>query len=280
MRDLKFSSSARMLPQHLSEVSAAALKKHRYRAHWHQDAVDLRRSIRDLLPLSDRAHRCFPPPLAEPDRTAMPDTDDAAERPVASLRERKKALTHKTIADAAFDLVLTRGLDDVTVDQIADRAFVSPRTVSNYFSSKEAAVVASGDTPPIVLIAGMSERPADEPPLTSLREVLVENVRAWTPEQLDAIREKEQLIERFHALLPHRMAQYDELEDAIREVVAERSGVDPETAPFPRLIAGAATAVVKTAIRVWVNTDGDRRAIAELVEHGFHDLEAGLTPEH
>jgi len=208
----------------------------------------------------------------------MTDHDGAGFHAPTGLRERKKALTHKTIADAAFELALDRGLDDVTVDQIADRAFVSPRTVSNYFSSKEAAVVASGDTPPIVLLEGLADRPADEPPLVSLREVLAANVRAWTPEQLHAIREKELLVERFHALLPYRMAQYDELEDAIREVIAERSGVDPETAPFPRLIAGAATAVVKTAIRVWVNTDGDRRAISELVEHGFHDLEAGLIP--
>ena len=74
----------------------------------------------------------------------MPETNSPAdEQPQPGLRERKKALTHRTIADAAFTLTVEHGLEHVTIDQIADLAFVSPRTVSNYFMSKEAAVVAA-----------------------------------------------------------------------------------------------------------------------------------------
>ena len=73
----------------------------------------------------------------------MPETTPPAdEQPQPGLRERKKALTRRTIADAAFTLTSENGLDSVTIDQIADRAFVSPRTVSNYFPSKEAAIIA------------------------------------------------------------------------------------------------------------------------------------------
>ncbi|MCH1883731.1 TetR family transcriptional regulator [Agrococcus sp. ARC_14] len=210
----------------------------------------------------------------------MPDSPPAPdEQPQPGLRERKKALTRRTIADAAFSLSSEHGLESVTIDQIAERAFVSPRTVSNYFSSKEEAVVAAHNNEPVELLAGLAERPADEPPLQSLRAVLTGAIRSWSKEQMAALKAKDELIERHPALLPHRMAQFDALEDAIRVVVAERSDTDPETEAFPRLIAGAATAAVRTAIRVWDNVGGDANAIADLVDQAFVDLEAGLSPE-
>lgn len=195
------------------------------------------------------------------------------------LRERKKILTRQTIASAAFELTQEHGLEEVTIGHIADRAFVSPRTVSNYFHSKEAAIVAADDNEPVAMLVGFQERPADEPPLQSLRAVLAETVRGWSEEHLERLRAKEDLIDRYPSLLPHRMAQYDELEDAIRVVVAERTGADAETDAFARMMAGAASAAVKTAIRVWVNTHGDPDDLAVLVEHAFDDLEAGLNTE-
>lgn len=207
----------------------------------------------------------------------MPDTDPTPEE--LGLRERKKILTRQTIAGAAFELAQQRGLEDVTISQIADQAFVSPRTVSNYFHSKEAAIVAADDNDPISMLVGLEERPADEPPLQSLRAVLAGTVRGWSKEQLERLHAKEELIDRSPSLLPHRMAQYDELEDAIRVAIAERTGVDPETDAFARMMAGAASAAVKTAIRVWVNTGAKPEQLSDLVEHAFDDLESGLNPE-
>ncbi|WP_309105067.1 TetR/AcrR family transcriptional regulator [Microbacterium sp.] len=210
----------------------------------------------------------------------MPETtSNADEAPQLGLRERKKQLTHRTIADAAYSLTLEHGLDKVTIDQIADRAFVSPRTVSNYFTSKEAAVVAAHNNEPVELLEGLEERPTDESPLHSLSIVLTTAIRGWSKEQLQQLREKEALVDRYPTLLPHRMAQFDELEDAIRDAIAARTEADPDTAAFPRLVAGAAATAVKTAIRVWSNTDGDAGSIAELVEQAFEELEAGLSHE-
>ena len=109
--------------------------------------------------------------------------------------------------------------------------------------------------------------------------MLTDALRGLSAEQLEALRAKERMVDRYPTLVPHRMAQYDELESLIRTSIAERSGADPETDAFPRLIAGAATAAVKTAIRVWDNTDGEAGAIAELVDQAFLDLEAGLSSE-
>jgi AcrR family transcriptional regulator len=209
----------------------------------------------------------------------MPETYTPAEQPQLGLRERKKQLTRRTIADAAFTLASEHGLDSVTIDQIADRAFVSPRTVSNYFTSKEAAIIAAHNNAPIEMLAGLDERPADEAPLQSLRVVLTTAIRGWTKEQMAALKAKDDLVERFPTLMPHRMAQFEELEEAIRDAIAARTGADPETDAFPRLIAGAAATAVKTAIRMWDNTGGSADVIANLVDKSFADLEAGLSPE-
>ncbi|MCA5893267.1 TetR/AcrR family transcriptional regulator [Isoptericola sp. NEAU-Y5] len=60
------------------------------------------------------------------------------------LRERKKRARADTIVDAAQRLVLDRGLDAVTVEEIAAAAEISPRTFFNYFESKDDAVLGQG----------------------------------------------------------------------------------------------------------------------------------------
>jgi AcrR family transcriptional regulator len=55
------------------------------------------------------------------------------------LRQRKRTATFQALSRAAIDLALEAGgVDDLTIDAIADRANVSRRTFFNYFPSKEA----------------------------------------------------------------------------------------------------------------------------------------------
>lgn len=52
------------------------------------------------------------------------------------LRERKKRATHDRIVEAAFELFQAQGYAETTLQQIAVRADVALRTVSNYFPLK------------------------------------------------------------------------------------------------------------------------------------------------
>ncbi|ROP72515.1 TetR/AcrR family transcriptional regulator [Curtobacterium sp. PhB115] len=68
----------------------------------------------------------------------MPDT---ARTPELGLRDRKRIETRHRIAEAARSLALEQDIDHTTIEQIAARAEVSPRTFFNYFESKEDAVL-------------------------------------------------------------------------------------------------------------------------------------------
>ncbi len=66
---------------------------------------------------------------------------DTAPVPTMGLRDRKRLETRRRIAGAARSLALEHDLDRTTIEQIAARADVSPRTFFNYFESKEDAVL-------------------------------------------------------------------------------------------------------------------------------------------
>lgn len=55
-----------------------------------------------------------------------------------SLRERQKGLTRDAIVDGLAEAILDQGLHDFTVQDVADRAGVSHRTVYRHFPDREA----------------------------------------------------------------------------------------------------------------------------------------------
>ncbi len=66
----------------------------------------------------------------------------------SSLRSRKKAQSRHAIERAMLELVLERGYENVTVEDVCQRAEVSKKTFFNYFPSKDAAIRGGFDAIP------------------------------------------------------------------------------------------------------------------------------------
>jgi AcrR family transcriptional regulator len=192
------------------------------------------------------------------------------------LRERKKAETRQAIADAALALAVERGPAAITVDDIAAAAGVSPRTVFNYFATKEEAILGVDPERRRELLARLEDRPADEPPLTALRETM----RDSTGSNAGALawRTRARLARQHPQLQATYVASFTALEDELTAAIARRLGADPRRDPYPRLLV----AVALSAMRVAVDHAIERRQAdtsTEAVDAAFAALARGLRPE-
>lgn len=197
----------------------------------------------------------------------------------ASMRERKKTETRKTIARAALALAQEHGPDAITVDDISAAANVSPRTVFNYFASKEDAILGVDPAQATRLEERFSARPNDETPLRSLRAVLLDASEELSAD-LGEWRQRLALVRQYPScLFAAHAARFAANETALISLVAQRLGVDPDTDLRPALLVSVALSAVRSATDVWETSDRSVQ-LEELIEEAFSLLEDGLGTIH
>jgi AcrR family transcriptional regulator len=194
--------------------------------------------------------------------------------PRLGLRERKKLAARLALQRAALELTAERGLDHVTVEDIAAAADMSPRTFFNYFPSKEDALVAPDEHRLAELTRRLVARPAAEPPLEALRVVLVDQMREQE-EDLDLLRLRMSVVEPNPALLPRLVGSFAAAERSLAQGIADRTGTDVDRDAYPMLLAAVASAALRTALHLWRTSDF-RAPLPDLVDEAFVALGAGL----
>ena len=200
------------------------------------------------------------------------------------LRERKRAATRQGIERAAIELSLDKGYENVTVDEIAEQADVSPRTFFNYFPSKEAAVVGHApEGPEPDKIAAFLAAPADEPILDGIRLMLASFIDSKTDEDTRAVHELQerrmQLMLRYPHLFRQRMESMDTVSNQMIELVSKRLlTLDPslgrdetELRERSRLVVLVSFAGMRHAWASWVERGGEGR-LGECLKRSFDQL--------
>ncbi|ORW93922.1 TetR family transcriptional regulator [Mycobacterium sp. IEC1808] len=208
-------------------------------------------------------------------RTLVPVTD-----PSLGLRERKKADTRRALSDAALSLAFERGLENVTRDEIANLAGVSLRTFNNYFTGKYEALAYRQTERMRRSVAALRQRPAGEPLWTSIAHVVLEALEADFGDvygEENRVPSRQELVEVRKLLMnPQvRNALPQDLFDEWLEVIAERTGTDPERDLYPRLVVSVVRAVGDAAAEAYVRADPPV-AITDLIRDGFAAVTAGL----
>ena len=190
------------------------------------------------------------------------------------LRERKKLATRVALHEAALRLVAERGLDHVSVDDIAERADVSPRTFFNYFSSKDDAVLGLDPDSSARQVAAFLARPAAETPVQALRAVAHAQAEEMaTDTDLWPLRLK--VIDTTPALLARLAAVFGEGERVLADAIASRTGTRAGADAYPTLLAGVAGVAMRTGLHRWLVSDF-AAALPDLVDEAWDLLTAGL----
>lgn len=176
--------------------------------------------------------------------------------PDAGRRGRKKQRTRDDLLAAGDHLFSTRGFDETTTADIAERADVSQRTLFRHFPTKESLLYGDLDDARFLLRRALAERPASEPILTVVKRAMLS-----LAEDFERNRDRRLLQARLAATSPtvsaysRAIVQFN-WEREIIAAVADRLGVDPMHDPRPEIIAGAAMSAARIAMRQWTASGG------------------------
>jgi AcrR family transcriptional regulator len=199
---------------------------------------------------------------------------------MTGLRERKKRETRLALSRATIALIVERGWDVVTVEDIAAAANVSDRTFRNYFTSKAEAVAASHLERALVVADELRSQPADDPFWPAVRAAVRGSITAAPASSRDAAHMERVKLVLTHPSLRAELLRADDIaKDELAAAIAERLGLDRERDLFPQLAASVVTAGVASAMRFWMVND-PRGSVIEVLDRVFDDIARGLpAPE-
>jgi len=160
--------------------------------------------------------------------------------PVEGLRDRRRRETSVEICAAALDLFELKGVNGTTVDEIAARAGVSPRTFFRLAGTKEDAIFVDDDRFADA-VGGIAEEVDDIATLlTALRQVFARELELLDADALARERflRVRRLIAHEPVLLGAAVRREVTSEDRFVPVIAERTGLAELDARIALSLAG------------------------------------------
>ena len=199
------------------------------------------------------------------------------------LRERKKALTRRAIADAAARLFAERGYEHVAVSDVAREAEVSEQTVYNYFQTKEQLVTDLDQHFQEALCRQIRTRAPEVSPAAAVRELVldaVDGIRRIPAEQWRGE------LGYLAAISPtvHRLAleMSDRQAAAIANAISDTTPVTPEIARLHGIaLAGVFQIIISESgrrTRAGESQDQIADALRPAIEAVLDDLDHWLAP--
>lgn len=164
-----------------------------------------------------------------------------------SLTERRAAQTRAEIFDAAIELFVEQGYDSTSMNEVADAAGVSRRTLYRYFATKDDIVFEAPRDWLEVFDAAVADRREDEPTRDLFRRALLE-VAAYLAEHTQSVLKAYSVVMSSQELIARRgrsdmewVARYMEL---LAPDVAELEHGDVEAAIAAMALVGAQNALI------------------------------------
>lgn len=180
-------------------------------------------------------------------------------------RERKKLQTRQSIADAALELFLARGFDDVGVKEIADRADVSVTTLFKHFPSKESLLFDEDEQQEAELVGAVRNRPAGQSIPRALRDHFVRMSYGHVDHPLFGAFNR--LVQETSALRTYEHKMWMRHQEGLARAIAEELGVPEDDVRC----AALARFALEARDVIFDREDRERAAdeVFGLLEHGW-----------
>ncbi|MFJ8600314.1 TetR/AcrR family transcriptional regulator [Streptomyces shenzhenensis] len=175
------------------------------------------------------------------------------------------------LKQAALELYLERGYDNVTVTHIAERAGLTRRSYFRYFPDKREVLFAGSERLPPALAEAVLAADPDAAPLTAALDALA-RVGAQLTEHMDGATQRRAVIDASPELQERERTKTAAITEAIRDALIQRQ-VNTATA---ELVAQLATVASNNAFQRWIETEG-RTSFSNCLDTATDDLRTALA---
>ncbi|APU16422.1 transcriptional regulator, TetR family [Actinoalloteichus fjordicus] len=176
------------------------------------------------------------------------------------------------LGDAALELFVEHGYENVTVEQITERAGLTRRTFSRYFTDKRDVLFAGSEQIPGVLSGAVRRADAALPPFQALLVALVD-IGEWFADLVPHAARRRAVIASSPELQERERTKLAAVTDALAEALRER-GTPTSRAT---LLAQVGIAVFRTAFERWTD-EPEPADFAARVREAATELAASLAP--
>lgn len=191
------------------------------------------------------------------------------------LRARRRAAAIRRIQETALDLFDERGFENVTIEEIAEAAEVSPSSVYRYLGTKEGIVLY--DEFDFRLIDAVEVELVSHPPVEAVRRALASVMAAFFGRDEELARRKL----RYAFEDPHLQAattqQVDQFCRLVADALARAAGREAGELEI-QVIASTLVWALTAAARIW-HTEGYARPLQPMLEEALAVVEGGLRLE-
>jgi AcrR family transcriptional regulator len=186
------------------------------------------------------------------------------------LMPRWEPQARDRLRDAALELFLEHGYDNVTVAQITERAGLTRRTFSRYFTDKRDVLFADSDELPAALATAVERADPDLAPFPALLAALAEVGDLIVD---DHATERRAIVAASPELQERGLTKFAAVTSALAAALEQR-GADAATAA---LIAPVGVAIFRAALDRWARQP-ERTSVADRIHETAAELAANMQP--
>ena len=176
------------------------------------------------------------------------------------------------LVQAAYELSVERGFEEVTVAQIAARAGLTKRTFFRYFTDKREVLFSGSADFQASVVSGVISAPEDVSPIDAVVAALAA-AGAELTSLGEGVRQRQQLIDSSTDLQEREMIKVATLTSAIGDALRHRK----VRLPAANLTAQAGMAIFKTAFDSWIRAERPLTFPALMYET-LNELRSAVSP--